>query len=384
MSIDEHLSEFRKIPHCGHEVKFKIKVKDGAKAYSTRLSHSAPTAAAWYSIYALPNGLVLCAFDMGGLGGRFDPPMPTSDSIAVFIGSDATGTFGHRCPSCAQYFRSHGTSSKLLATCPYCGIQTGKHMFMTEAQQAYTERFVTFLQESVDQATADTEVVLPYNTIVDQVNAEVDKIDLSEIKQQSHWKCSKCRTYNDILGEYGYCHVCGYRNNLQSLMSRLSQIGAQIEQAGIRHSDLLKLAASAFDGFARDLVDRLVARTPMTPRRKERADRLRFHELARTELELREVFDIELFAGMKLDDVAFAKLRFLRRNLYEHRAGVVDQEYLDASGDAQPLGKRLSETPGNIRNLIEVTIRLATNLDNGFHSILPPSVEALRVFGVKP
>jgi hypothetical protein len=109
----------------------------------------------------------------------------------------------------------------------------------------------------------------------------------------------------------------------------------------------------------------------MTPKRRTQAEKIRFHELDRTSAELKEVFDIDIFAGMTKDDISFAIQRFLRRNIYEHKAGVVDQEYLDRSNDNKIAGQKIEERPGNVRNLVEIILKMAANLDDGFLSIVP-------------
>jgi hypothetical protein len=127
---------------------------------------------------------------------------------------------------------------------------------MTDAQRAYIERCVWFLRDSVESATADVDVVPPLDKIADDVNAEIDgdAIDLSEVKQQTDWECAKCETRTDILGHYGNCSVCGYRNNLLLLRKSLDDIRSRaVEGSKDRQSDLLKLATSELDGFARDL-----------------------------------------------------------------------------------------------------------------------------------
>ncbi len=118
-------------------------------------------------------------------------------------------------------------------------------------------------------------------------------------------------------------------------------------------------------------------RVPMTPARRKRAGDS-FHDAERFTREMLEIFDINPIAGMSPDDVTFAKLRFARRAVYEHRGGLVDQDYLDASDDSKLVGQALKETPGNIRNFCEITLKMAMNISNGFHDIFPPDARATK------
>jgi len=69
---------------------------------------------------------------------------------------------------------------------------------------------------------------------------------------------------------------------------------------------------------------------------------------------------------------------FHRRHVFEHRAGVADQRYLDESGDdSVALGQAIRETPDNVRRFGDLLLAIVRNFDEGFHSIFPPDEKAL-------
>jgi hypothetical protein len=41
----------------------------------------------------------------------------------------------------------------------------------------------------------------------------------SEERQQKPFHCSACGGFNDILGKFGYCTVCGTRNDLEEFQA---------------------------------------------------------------------------------------------------------------------------------------------------------------------
>ena len=112
---------------------------------------------------------------------------------------------------------------------------------------------------------------------------------------------------------------------------------------------------------------------PLTQARKNRLESTRFHNVDAVRDELQNTFDIDIFTGIDAKDQKFAALMFLRRHVYEHNGGEVDQEYLDQSGDTSVrLKQALREDQESAHRTVGAVMRLARNLHNGFHEILPP------------
>lgn len=73
-------------------------------------------------------------------------------------------------------------------------------------------------------------------------------------------------------------------------------------------------------------------------------------------------------------DLDFLRLMMCRRHVFEHNGGVVDQLYLDQSGDADAqLGALVRENVGNVHRLIGLLNRMVENLDRDFHEIFRPT-----------
>ncbi len=364
--------EFQEIGHCGGTITFHIQTHEGRRQYSTKVENRSPVPAAWFGLYALPQGIPVLGFDVGGIGAPFDPPRPTEDSIAVWIASDREGMFGRQCRGCGGYWRSRSAAPMWPTVCPYCGKKGGMHLFTTPAQLRYVEHYTKTLVQAIWGDENEIEVVIDMDRYADRANSEVERpaFYYTEERQQSRWRCSRCGNEQDILAHYGYCSSCGYRNNAELLRRELEGIRLRCEtDAGHEH---LKDIVSHFEGFGRDLVERLAEQVPMTSARRKMVLDLRFHNIRHAREALQDVFGIEIFRRISDERQAFAHVKFLRRHVYEHRAGVADQEYLDASGDTVRLGQRLSEEVGDIRRLVDVVEGMAKNLDNGFHEILQP------------
>jgi len=83
---------------------------------------------------------------------------------------------------------------------------------------------------------------------------------------------------------------------------------------------------------------------------------------------------------VKKEDLAFLKMMFQRRHVYEHNGGGVDQKYIDQSGDkSMRVGQAIRETRSNAERFCDLLQLLSQNLHEGFHSIVPVEETAVRM-----
>jgi len=125
-------------------------------------------------------------------------------------------------------------------------------------------------------------------------------------------------------------------------------------------------------------VKELVRRVPMTPARKNRLESARFHNLAAVTAELKSTFDINITAGVSAEDEKFGGLMFYRRHVYEHNGGEADSQYIEQSGDsAVRLKQALHESQESAHRIVGLVMRMAKNLNQGFHEIIPVEERAI-------
>jgi hypothetical protein len=72
---------------------------------------------------------------------------------------------------------------------------------------------------------------------------------------------------------------------------------------------------------------------PMTARRRREVENVSFQQIKEAEEALRIWFGIEIFKGLKQEDREFLNREFNRRHLLTHKAGRVDAEYIEKTGD---------------------------------------------------
>lgn len=373
-------SEFCEIALCGSTIKVRGEAgPEGARRISTHITHSAPTAAAWYSIWATPDGVPVAVVPIMGMGDRSER---IPGCYQVMICSDIHGMFGHQCPRCNEYWRSRSAPPTWPLTCPYCRLRAPTHVFVSPGQRKYVEQYCQIFSEVVN-AEVDLERVIDVDAIVKEAATAVQrpKIYYAEESQQNKFDCGVCRDTTDILGRYGYCSCCGTHNGAVELKRELKGIHERIT-AGGPYENCVKEAVAAFDGLAGHYAKQLVALVPMTPGRRREWGAMRFHNLERGVGDWKTVFDIDLTKGISPGDLAFATRMFHRRHVYEHKGGEVDQKYIDESGDTEVKVKQvIRETEESARKLTGVVQRFGDNLQAGFQSIFPAEKTAVEVCG---
>ncbi|MCZ8125316.1 MAG: hypothetical protein O9277_18050 [Magnetospirillum sp.] len=364
------IEDFREIGHCGGKLQVKVQVgEDGRKAYSIGYSVSSAGPAAFFTIYASPQGIPVATISALGWGqGMPTPPYP--GCFPIIIASDSEGRFGHRCNSCSEYWRSSGAPAAWPLTCPYCGFRAPTHAFLTLGQRAYVSAFCELIDSALkvgESASVDID------SLADKVGREneIPRFYYSEIGQQSQFTCGACGAWNDVLGRYAYCSSCGTRNDAAELETAISRIREQVIGGGAPEI-CVKDLVGAFDTAAKKLVDELIRRVPMTTARRNKLKNKRFHDLRPRAADIRELFGIDLFDGFQCKDVDFTVMMFCRRHVYEHCGGEVDVRYIKESGDVSVKPRQmLRETQENAHRLAGLVTKMVWTLHSGFHELFP-------------
>lgn len=356
--------EFQEIGHCGGQITIETKTDDrGHRLASFGVRHSSPTPAAWVMLWANPLGEPTGIIQMGGLADPPPEPPKAPPGFQIVLASDSEAMFGNQCPRCGGYWRSGGVPATWAMTCPYCNLKVFGHVFRTPAQRRYIyavcEKF-----DSVINSDFNGETIIDMDAVAAAATSDQKPpFYYAEERQQNLFRCTACGGENDILGRYGFCSLCGVQIDLEKARVRIA--------AGGPHEGALTDVVSAFDSYARQLAKRL-AQTPMRRKRREALESRLFHNLKPRAAEMKAWFDIDFFDRVSDSDVDFAQRMFLRRHVYEHNGGEVDQRYIDESGDTGVRVKQhIHETSESASRLTDVVARIARNVKSGFDEIFP-------------
>jgi hypothetical protein len=213
------------------------------------------------------------------------------------------------------------------------------------------------------------------------------------VKQQFHFKCDtdKCETESDILGDYGFCPQCGRTNarklfneEIDRMLDRWQETKQNVADRDARKEvweDLTVKSVSAFEPFAKHVRLKLLL-LPMTARRRKKLEDLSFQKPLAANDSLMQWFDVGLLEWpgnatiskrtIPPDEVAFIKKMVQRRHVLIHNRGIVDQEYLDLSGDTTfALGERISirsaEAKRFLERVREMGLNLLDSVEQSFH-----------------
>lgn len=367
-----------KIPAAGGKVEFLYDEATGNMSVQV----SGTIFMAVYQVAVSMDGRQMLAIvPATGIGTMAVYPKP---SVLTFIQSDEQGMWGRNCPACQKYFRTNHVFGDTV--CPYCAAVAPSLAFVSKDQRKY----ITACYDAFARAyTMKKNTAVEIADITDRTAAW----HYSEQKQQFHFKCAgkDCDRETDILGEYGYCPRCGRTNarklfleHVEQMLKRLEQVKASVSdrrERGAVWEEMTKNLVGDFEHLAKHLRVRLLT-FPMTTNRRKRLEELNFQKPLQVNESLLQWFDISLMVWPGNDTIArravqeaelpFIRKMIQRRHILIHNGGIVDQEYLDLSGDTQAqLGERISIRSGEIKRFIEIVRTMGENLMDNVESGFP-------------
>lgn len=302
------------------------------------------------------------------LGNQFSIPLP----------SDEKGYLGRECPECQRYFKiTLGTGlvgEDLPCRCPYCGHAAPQDQFFTKAQIEYAQSVVL---SKVTGAFIKDLKTLEFNHrpkgpfgigISMKVEGRPQPIrHYSELELEEEVVCDHCTLRYTVYGTFAFCPDCGQHNSLQILEKNLAVAQKQIDLAGTVDGDLstqliadaLENGVSAFDGFGREAC-RIYSSKATDP---VKATTISFQNLVGAHKNVLTLFGVDLTAALGASDWRFTCHCFQKRHLLAHKMGVVDDAYVQATGDSSAkVGRKISVPSQDVVALLGAIRTLGTYL----------------------
>ena len=300
--------------------------------------------------------------DLIRTGGTLSLPLPTGES----------GYMSRECPDCTKVFKimpGTGLQDTDSCYCPYCGRKADHSYFHTEDQIDYAtdevanaigdEVFAYFdeIAQDFNQTTQRQNSLLSLSMKVSQTSSPTRYP--SDPKLEEYVECSNCTLRYSVYGVYANCPDCARHNALQILEKNLDICLKLVDSANTSEQSLFDAAkqsalvrvVAALDGFGRE-VCRANAAKATDP---SKAEKIGFQNLVRARSNVQKSFRFDIATALDSSDWEFALRCFQKRHVFEHKSGIVDEEYMSKAGDCRAiLGRKLTVSEREIQRLVGI------------------------------
>ena len=298
--------------------------------------------------------------------------------INVSIRRDEEGHIGRECPiaACEGYFKIKPctglTGKDLPCHCPYCGHVASPKKFFTKDQiefaksVAFRELAGAFRNE-LKKMEFDIKPRGAFGIGISMKLKPGQPIPLKrycERTLETHVCCSNCTLDYSVYGIFAFCPDCGTHNSLQILQKNISLVRKQLSLADAqddaelkRHliEDALENCVSSFDGFAREACRITGSRSGDT----RHCVNLPFQNLPRAAKRLVSLFGVDITKSVSRAEWNAVHVGFMQRHVLAHRGGVIDQQYLDETGESRNLlGRRVAVTRVDVEHLAGTVLEI--------------------------
>lgn len=308
-----------------------------------------------------------------------------SDTIkfSVPMSNDAEGFFGRECPNeeCLGYFKIElgtGLQGKdLPCHCPYCGYVGPHNTFWTQDQLEYArssamrevQKYVGDMLKSSFPPSRPRRGDFISLSFEYKPGRPLSLYRYEEKQLETALVCSECGLRYAVYGVFGYCPDCGSHNSLQILDANLDLASKELALASTIEgsladqlvTDALENGVSAFDAFGREIfrVNSALATAP------DEAARMSCQNLESLKLRVSKMFGIDLASPFTADEWHLLVQAFQKRHLIAHRMGVIDQAYINATGDlGAVVGRKVDLDPAEVVDVLLLVRRLGQHVQD--------------------
>lgn len=313
-------------------------------------------------------------------------------SIPITIHSDEKGYFDRECPNeeCLYTFKIlmkdwEEKVSDDEVHCPLCGHVDTADKWWTQDQLEMIREIqvnwaMNYIQGTLDKSFRELERSTRHNKYIQikyKPGCRVTFVN-NPIGQREEWEteicCEKCGTHYSVIGSAYFCPCCGYNSAINAFDDSLDSIRKMLESLSDMKSMLTeKYNVDSAETMCRSMVESSIG--DMVSAFQKFAS-CKYEELSGKTSRVNDFQIIEkgsnLFeqeTGKKYSDILsepelnFMQLMFQRRHILEHNNGMVDQQYLDKSGDiSYILGQRIIVKEMDAYNLINILTKLGHEL----------------------
>lgn len=301
--------------------------------------------------------------------------------ISIPIQPDSDKYTGRECPNpeCEGYFKvEFGTGLKekdVPCHCPYCGYIAQHNKFGTKEQIEYAKSIaIKTINDAILKDLKKHEFEYKSHGLLGigismkvKPGKTIPIRYYREKKLETEIVCDNCTLRYAIYGVFAFCPDCGQHNSLQILNKNLELVSKMLGMASKAEKELadhlvrnaLEDCVSSFDGFGREIC-RVYANKASAP---DKAGKVSFQNIEGAKRALSILFSIDLIKGLSVEEWQITVSGFQKRHLLSHKMGIVDDEYIQKTGDTQVVvGRNICISDEEVRKLIEIIRKLSCHI----------------------
>jgi len=279
------------------------------------------------------------------------------NTIEVSLPTDKNGYIGREChySDCHKYFKILLKDDIFFLYCPYCGKTDTIDNFHTDDQQKYAlsiaedkiiKTFGKMIEQEFNQSNRKRSSSIIGFDVQCRPGPKRPIRYYYEIDLETYIECSNCSLNYAVYGVFAYCPKCGTHNSLQILRKGMDIVLKQLELADGQEEELyetlirnsLDNCVASLDGFGRE-----VTKKYPTILGSYLDNGLSFQNIESARSNVKNHFNIDFASDLSQDEWDDVIDCFQKRHLCVHKMGVIDQKYIDASGNKDAkIGKKLS------------------------------------------
>lgn len=264
-----------------------------------------------------------------------------NQTVSVSINPDDEGFLGRECPKCKEYFKvKPGTGLSIkYHICPYCDYKGGNNEFFTEEQIEYAKsiaikKAVEPIFDNFHKSLKKLETSTRGGFIQIKVRTSGNIFKIKHYQEkilETNVICDSCGLSFSIYGVFSNCPDCGrlnakviFEKSIEVLKNKLKLSEDSTVEIPLK-KDLLKDsligAISAFDSLGKVL--RVKHNTKFLSNPKNL-----FQNFLKLDESLKTFLGKNVKDYLSQQDSDFLFKMFQVRHIYEHNAGVIDDDFI--------------------------------------------------------